>query len=260
MYKPDEYGNRSVVMGFAVLKALMSIGHPASPGEIGRVLGMTASRTHRFLAGLEKIGAVSHDAEAGKYNLGPLLIELGARALGQVDVIRMGMEAINALAQSTGLVSILCTWGSNGATVIKWVQGNKITALHVREGANLSLLTTAAGNVFLAFLPWETTKSFVTAEIKTAQTNGRPWTMSNVEKIRKAVREKGVAFSQGKSHPSLMNVSCPVFDSKGDLALALAIIGDSKVINVRDNSGMVAALKAAATKLSTAFGHSERDG
>jgi len=83
--------------------------------------------------------------------------------------------------------------------------------------------------------------------------------MSNVEKIRKTVREKGVAFSQGKSHPSLMNVSCPVFDSKGDLALALAVIGDSKIINARD-SGTVAALKAAATKLSTVFGHSERVG
>lgn len=252
---PDEYGNRSVVAGFAVLKALMSIGRPALLGEIASALKMTGSRTHRFLAGLEKVGAICHDSETGKYSLGPLLIELGASALSQIDTTRMGMEAISELAQNTGLVSILSAWGSNGPVVIKWTQGSKTTALHVHEGTSLALLTTATGLIYLAYLPREKTENILAAEMDKGKIGGGSWTMAEVEAMIAHVKRDGVAFSRGKIYPSLIAMSCPVFDWNGNITLTLTIIGDSTVVNMDKNSGLVTILRAAGMNLSGRIGY-----
>jgi DNA-binding IclR family transcriptional regulator len=49
-------------------------------------------------------------------------------------------------------ISVLTMWGSNGPTVVRWEAGHLEAAIVTREGVNLSMVTTAAGQVFLAFM------------------------------------------------------------------------------------------------------------
>lgn len=254
----EVYGNRSVMTGFSVLRALSSIGRAATLGEIAATANMTASRAHRFLAALQHVDAVAQQTASGKYDLGPALIELGVTALGRIDAVRRAIDAIDDLAQTTGLVTLLCAWGSHGPTVIKWTQGNRISTIHVPEGVNLPLLTTATGNVFLAHLPSIKTRDVLSDE--TAQEGlNRSAVESRVRQISDKVRRKGVAYSSGKAHPHLVKLAAPVFQWNGDLALVITLIGDSLATNMNEDSKAADILKAATAKLSRENGYLPRE-
>ena len=254
MTSPDEYGNRSVVAGFTLLTALASIGHAATLSEVAGAVKMTASRTHRFLAGLQKVGAVVQDPVSGKYDLGSGLIELGVTALGRVDIVRRAIDTIEDLAHSTGLVSLVVAWGSNGPTVIKWTQGNRISKIHVPEGVNLPLLTTATGNIFLAYFSRGKTRRFLEQEAKSDSIAKKDMD-DTIERITTQVRAHGVAHSSGKSHHNFVKLAAPVFQWNGDLALVLTLIGDSTATDMGRNSVIAQQLKSAAEHLSRVNGY-----
>lgn len=254
MASSDEYGNRSVMAGFTLLTALASIGHAATLSEVAGAVKMTASRTHRFLAGLQKAGAVVQDPISGKYDLGPGLIELGVTALGRVDIVRRAIDTIEDLARSTGLVSLVVAWGSNGPTVIKWTQGSRISTIHVPEGVNLPLMTTATGNIFLAYFSRGKTRRFLEQEAKDGSISKK--TMDeDIERITANVRSLGMAYSSGKAHPHLVKLAVPVFQWNGDLALVLTLIGDLTASDMDTNSAIARQLKTAADHLNRINGY-----
>jgi DNA-binding IclR family transcriptional regulator len=254
MTSSDEYGNRSVVAGFTLLTALASIGHAAALSEVAAAVKMTASRTHRFLAGLQKVGAVVQDPVSGKYDLGPGLIELGVTALGRVDIVRRAIDTIEDLARSTGLVSLVAAWGSNGPTVIKWTQGNQISTIHVPEGVNLPLLTTATGNIFLAYFSRGKTRRFLEQEAKADGVSRKDIDLK-IERITADVQSHGVAYSSGKAYPNLVKLAAPVFQWNGDLALVLTLIGDSTATDMDKKSAIARQLQSAAEHLSRVNGY-----
>ncbi len=256
-FEADEYGNRSTVLAFAILKALIAEGRSATLRDLAKAVQLTPSRTHRFLAGLIKVGVVSQNRESGKYDLGPGLIELGMNALRRVDVIKLGIEATEQLAMETGMVSILCIWGGDGPTVIKWAQGKTITAFHIREGVGLPLLTTATGKIFLAFLPGHQTEKIVADQIQSLSAAGATVKLSEIDRMKATVRRKGIASSHGKTYPEFTAISCPVFDHNGGIKLALTLMGDASVESVDENGELAGALKAAARELSHKIGYIE---
>ena len=256
-FEADEYGNRSVVLAFAILKALIEAGRSATLRDLAQAVHLTPSRTHRFLAGMVKVGVISQNRESGKYDLGPGLIELGMNALRRVDVIKLGIEATEQLAMETGLVSMLCIWGGDGPTVIKWAQGKTITAFHIREGVGLPLLTTATGKIFLAFLPDFQTEKIVTSQIQSLSAAGATIKPAEIDRMKASVRRKGVASSHGKTYPEFTAISCPVFDHNGGIKLALTLMGDESVQAIGEEGDLAEALKAAARQLSLKIGYIE---
>lgn len=256
-FEADEYGNRSTVLAFAILKALIASGRSATLRDLAKAVNLTPSRTHRFLAGLIKVGVVTQNRESGKYDLGPGLIELGMNALRRVDVIKLGIEATEQLAAETGLVSILCIWGGDGPTVIKWAQGRMITAFHIREGVGLPLLTTATGKIFLAFLPVQQTERIVADQIQSLSAAGATVELAEIDRMKANVRRKGIASSHGKTYPEFTAISCPVFDHNGGIKLALTLMGDSTIQSVEEDGPVGDALKSAARELSAKIGYIE---
>lgn len=125
--------NRSVGIGLAILKALADLGRAATLSEVARAAWiMPASRTHQFLAGMIQAGAVRQDAASGRYDLGPLMVNLGVAALGRVDGIKAGTEALRELTAETGLVSVLAVWSTDRPTVVRWEQGELAAAVRPR--------------------------------------------------------------------------------------------------------------------------------
>ena len=251
-----EYGNRSVVTGFTLLRALVALGRASSLKEIAVRAQMTPSRVHRFLAGLQQVGAVVQDARSGRYDLGPALIELGVSARLRVDAIKLAIETIEELADATGLVSLLMTWGSNGPTVIKWVRARRLNEITVPEGVNLPLLSTASGNVFLTFGAPEQLKRLLDAEIEALPPAARATIDKRIERIRATVRKNGVASSAGKRVSHLVKLAAPVYEWDGELSLVLTLIGDVNVVDMGETSPVAERLKAAAADLSRKNGYS----
>ena len=250
-------GNRSVVVGVHLLKQIAAIEGPATLGEIAAAAGMSASRTHRYLAGLIQTGLVEQNQSTGRYDLGSTIVELGLIALGRTDAVKLGGETLSALTERTGLVSLLSTWGSHGPTIIKWEQGRLNTAVRIREGRNLPLLTTATGRVFLAFLPEADLKGLLADELQQQREmlpKEKAKTDVDVERFRAEVRRHGVGRMIGEENPGLVALAAPVFDHDGRMVMAITLVSIIGTMNADYDAAPANELKATANQLSRRLG------
>lgn len=249
--------NRSVGVGLGVLKAIADLGRAATLSEVARAAGMPASRTHRFLAGMIQVDAVRQDPASGRYDLGPLLVHLGVAALGRVDGVKLGTEALRQLTEDTGLVSVLVIWSGSGPTLIRWEQGDLGTAVRIREGRILSLLRTASGKIFLGYLPEEKTRDLVMAELNSAahQSSHSPLrTPDDVAKAQAEIRAQGIASNAGESDGGIAGLAAPIFGAEGEVVMAIAVIGVLGIAGLDRDGPAAEALRAAARGVSRALG------
>ncbi len=221
------HGNRSIIVGVALLNVIAKLGKPATLSEIATAAAMSPTRTHRYLLGLVRTRLVEHNALTGRYDLGSQIIELGVAALGRVDAVRLGIEALAGLTEETRHASLICVWGTNGPTVIRCEQAGLMSAVRVREGRTLSLLRSASGRVFLAYIPAAVTEPFVTKEIEawTRTYPNRPaFTTARLRQLRADVVAQGIAQGIGEQSADLSALSAPVFDASGKIALCVTLI------------------------------------
>ena len=247
------HGNRSIVVAVSLLRVIASLGRPATLSEIASAAGMSAPRAHRYLLGLANTRLVEHSTVSGHYDLGSEIVELGVAALGKVDAVRFASEALAPLADETGLAALTTVWGTNGPTVIRCEQAGLVSAVRVREGRNLSLLHSAAGRVFLAYLPESDTAPFVERELASSPKERTP--TKNIEAIQTDVRKRGIARGLGEETPNIAALAAPVFGANGRLALCIGVVSAVGFDTSYSGKPAVALLRTAA-ELSRRLGFS----
>lgn len=249
------HGIRSIVVGVKLLNTLAALGRPAALSEIATAAGMSPTRTHRYLLGLAGTRLVEQNTVSGRYDLGSQIVELGVTALGRVDAVRMATDTLAGLSERTRLASLICVWGTNGPTVIRWEQADLASAVRIREGRNLSLLRSASGRVFLAYEKAATVLPFVKRELATwTAAQGKAMNPKQVETLRNEVRHMGLGRNIGEEGSSLAALSAPVFDANGRLALCVTIISSLGSFSPDYDGPEAKALKAAAADLSRRLG------
>jgi DNA-binding IclR family transcriptional regulator len=244
------HGNRSIVVAVSLLRVIASLGRPATLSEIASAAGMSAPRAHRYLLGLTNTRLVEHSSISGHYDLGSEIVELGVAALGKVDAVRFASEALVPLSEETGLASLITVWGTNGPTVIRCEQAQLVSAVRVREGRNLSVLHSAAGRVFMTYLPEAETAPFVEKELATF-----PKGRKGIAATQAEVRKRGLARGLGEETPNIAALAAPVFAHNGRLALCLGVIS-AIGFDTSFSGNPATALKRAAADLSRRLGFS----
>lgn len=246
-----------------VLKSVSAIRHPALLREIAAATDLSASRAHRYLASLCETGLLVQDATSGRYEFGPTLVELGVSALGRIDAVRLGSEALLRLNELTGLDSHLNCWGTNGPTVLKWEPGHFGYAVRIREGRNLPVLLTATGRVFLAYLPASETAAIVENELvlfRDRAGGGPAGPGLDVASIRADVRRTGLACSLGEMNSSISALSAPAFDRDNRLSVTLTVLGIAGSFDTSAEGQIASHLRTVAAELSRSLGAPAADG
>lgn len=236
--------------------------------EIAQSAKISASRANRYLLGLIANKLVVRNAITGLYDLGPEILALGIAALGRVDIIRFGIDALPVLTETTQLASAMGVWGTNGPTVVRWEQGYLSSAVRIREGRNLSLLRSSMGRVFLAYYPSNITKPFIEremAEWNKSHSDSAAYTWDKVEDLRKRIRRSGLARGLGEENPHLDGLAAPVFDVYQRLAYVIALISMRGSFALGDQDPPAIALRSITLDLSHNSGappapnHGDRD-
>ena len=255
------HGNRSIIVAVSMMKVIASFGRPASLSEIAAAAGMTPTRAHRYLMGLVRTELIEQNALTSRYDLGAQIIELGVSALGRVDAIRLGTEALVSLTERVRIASLLCTWGTHGPTVLRWEQADLTSSVRIREGRNLSLLHSASGQIFFAYLPASVTQSMLAAELRkeSKSTQQRRFTRDSADSLKEEIRAKGLAIAVGEEVSTFAAMAAPVFDVSGRLVLALTLIGTVNGLDTDPNGPAARALLETAAKLSHRLGHLRGD-
>jgi len=255
--KATRGGVQSVEVGMRLLKALSEIGGRATLNELSTALAMHPAKAHRYLVSLVESGFVKRTAH-GLYDLGPYVLELATAYLSRLDPTSIASPIVEKLCADSNEGVILCVWGSAGTTVIRWLQSRRPISVGIRPGAVFSTTMSAAGRIFLAYLPRELTLPVVQAELTHLATEGNPLapkSILEVERIKEETRQQGLARVSGHSVEYVSALGAPVFDYRGDLVLSLVLFGFKSSFDISWDGRNARLLKAAAGDISSKLGY-----
>jgi DNA-binding IclR family transcriptional regulator len=249
-------GIQSIVIGGRLLDALASAGRPLMLRDIAAASDLTSAQAHAYLVSFRKIGLVEQAIDSGLYQLGPFALRLGLARMRSVDSLRLATRAAPELAADLALMVTVTVWGSLGATVVQVTEAGDQVHVNLRAGTVYSLLHTATGRAFAAFLPQEVVK----AHLKSAERiQGclEPPTNEPTEALLAEVgrvRELGYATAVGSPIPGVNAIAAPVFDHTGQVQLVVTVIGLAPRVDVAPGSAQIGRLSQWAAALSAELG------
>ena len=253
--KPDspQRGIQSIEVGGQLLRALAHQGRPMALKDLAAAASMAPAKAHPYLVSFGKIGLVEQDRATGRYGLGPLALQLGLMSLQQADPVRLATPVIDDLAQLTGHTAALALWGSHGPTIVRLAESPAAVHVNMRQGTVFSITGTASGQLYAAYLPEAVVRPLYEAERRAAP-NLPTWARF-AETTLAEVRQHGLGRAEGGVVPGVSALSAPVFDHRGQIVLALTLIGPSAALDTAWHSAAAQALRNAAAAVSTRLGH-----
>lgn len=256
-HKGVKGGVQSVEVGMILLKALSSFGGRASLNELSEMTGIHPAKAHRYLVSLVESGFVERTAH-GRYDLGPYVLEFATSYLSRLDPTTIATNMIEQLWTQTNEGVILSVWGSNGTTVIRWLQSRQPISVGIRPGTIFSTTMSASGRIFLAYLPSEITRSLVDMELSLYNKDPHPLaptTLEDVAAISAETRKHGLARVTGHSIEYVSSVAAPVFDYRGEVVMSLALFGFKSNFTVEWDGANAQLLKRIAGEISNKLGY-----
>jgi len=223
--------------------------------------GMTAAKAHPYLVSFMRLGLIEQDRASGRYELGPLALQMGLASMRRLNPVRTATEAIAELVLRINQTAYLSVWGNHGPTVVRIEEGTGAVHVNMRVGSIMSLLGTATGRVFAAYLPPKMIENFINSGVGRASVGDeaeRQMTRSQSDKAVAEVREKGLARAVERPIPGVNAFSAPVFDHTGSIALAITAIGPSHTFNADWDGPIAEELRKCATTVSLRLGFSSR--
>ncbi len=250
----DRRGIQSIEVGGALLQALVRAGAPMMLKDLAREAGMPPAKAHPYLVSFGKLGLVEQDSITGRYGLGPFSLHMGLTALHGLDPLRAAGPEVACLADEIDLNVAIAVWGNHGPTIVRIEECSKQIHVNMRPGTVMTpLLSTATGRVFAAFLPERIIRPLVDGELAHPQAVPR-LSRRHADEVLDEVRQQGLARAAGMPIPGINAFSAPVFDSSGQLALAITAMGPAEACDVAWDGPIAQKVKACAERVSDRLG------
>ena len=214
-------GIQSVENAMTVLLALERGGGPMTLTQIAEGSGMQLSKAHRYLVSLSRVRLVSQSPRSGLYDLGPAIRRLGAESLRRMDEVGVASEYLPGLRDRTKHTVGLHVWGEHGPVLVRGETGAYLLPMTVRVGTTLPLLTTSAGQIYLAHLPRTLTEPVLRATPPDGQ---QSVSGEALERIKDEVHRNGFAVTTDAVLPGVTALAAPVFATEGLLPLVVVIL------------------------------------
>lgn len=251
-------GIQSVEVGGKLLTALVGSAAPMSLGELARQGGMPASKAHPYLVSFGKLGLVEQDPATGQYQLGPFALQMGLVSLQQMAPVRLAIPEITKLARSIDQTVALAVWGTHGPTVIYIVESTYPVHIAMRPGSVMSMLGTATGQVFSAFMPPKLVDKMIEREMPDAAVIAQtrtPVSKKDLDAQLSEVRARGLARAQGSPIPGVSALSAPVFNHTHSIVLVITATGPTGSFSAEWEGPIATELRACADHLSRVLGY-----
>ena len=158
-HKTGSGQSQSLERGLAILSAFK----PATPelgiSELARVLGLTRSTSHRYVATLARLGYLQQNPQSRKYRLGPRVLDLGFSAINSMELRQIAADHLQQLSDETGHTVNMAILDGTDIVYIERCrsqqQGQREIDLNLHVGSRLPAYCTSMGKVLLAGLPAE---------------------------------------------------------------------------------------------------------
>lgn len=251
---------QSIEVGFPLLAALVDAGKALTLRDLASAAGMTSAKAHPYLVSFTRVGLVQQDGITGQYELGPFALQMGLVSLQRLDPVRVAMPEIAALQSTIGHTLGIAVLGTHGPTMIHMTEASYPVHVNMRKGTVMSMLHTATGLVFAAWLPPKIADHYIQREagdtaIIAGRQPPRQVSYADVETRLADIRVHGMARALGNPLPGVDALSVPVFDNTGNVTLALTSLGPSGLFDASWDGVIARALLSCAQEISRKLGY-----
>ena len=192
----EAQGVNSVEIAVQVLDAVAQFNHPIRAVDIAAITGLSKSRLHKYLVSLCRSGMMYQNPENSLYGLGTKIGHLALAADKQNGHI-------------TVINKTLCQLQDNELWLIHYNRSNKAIDIDYQVNTQVPLNHSAAGKVFLAFSQEFANQSLLSA--------------TEIAEIR--AQGYSTRLKEESTIPGAKSISCPIYDSAGNLVAAAVVMG-----------------------------------
>jgi DNA-binding IclR family transcriptional regulator len=228
---------QSISIAARFLDILAKADGPLVLGEVARRARTGASTAHRYMQSLVREGLAAQDEVTGHYDLGPVALNIGVRALRRIDAVEVAARAMKTLSADIAASCGVAIWTERGPTIVRWYRSTDFAISTVTLGDVLPLDNTACGFVFQAHLP----KDAIAAARKQQPTSFRG--SKPAAGMLDAIRQDGGAELNEHLFSLLTGKAAPVFNALGEIACVVTTVS---FVKTAEAEGHRAALYAAA--------------
>ena len=249
-------GIGSIDVGGRLLHAFTRSNGAMMLKDLAVAADMPAAKAHAYLVSFCKLGMIEQDAVTGRYDLGPLALQLGLVSLNRLDAVKVATAEMGALSQRIGQSVAIAVWGNFGPTIVRFEQSVRPIHVNMRTGTVMALTQTATGYVFAAHVsPALIAVALAATFSDTTQRAHAAQSVASLAPEFARVRRRGLARAQGNPVPGVNAFSAPVFDHTGEIALALTALGSRAEFDATWTSPIAKAVKATARAISERLGY-----
>lgn len=216
------YAVSAIMKAHEVLEYLSSKGE-ATFTEIYKDLKRPKSSTYKIISTLETLGYIRPVGSGSAYSLGTKLLEFGARAGAQFDLVTEARPLVKRLSMETQRTSHVGILDNN--EVIYVVKENTHCLIHIDTwvGKRVAVYCSAIGKVLLAWREELDARAIVdTVEFEQIAPN----TITDKEMFFKTlpeIKERGWALDDEEAAKMVRSVAAPIFNQRGEACAAVSV-------------------------------------
>ena len=193
----------------------------------------------------------------GRFELGPVLIQLGNAALAGTEIRELALPLLQHLTETTDETSHLAIPCDDRALIVAVQDSPHPLRAASRPGFLADLHCSSTGKIFLGYLHRSRLAEIIAENPPTART---PLTLTTVNEIKKEAdltRKRGYSLDNEEFNPGVRCLAAPVFASDGNVAAAIGITAATVRFPKERIPEMATKVRTAAAELSRLMGYTE---
>jgi len=248
---------QAATTGMVLLKALARLGGRASLTVLARHVDENPAKVHRYLISMMEEGLVDQDPISLQYFLGAEAIQIGLVAMRLADPLRIAEPALTRLRQDLEMTCFMAVMGNKGPTIVRFEEPGLPVTLNVRVGSVLSLLWSATGRVFLAYLDDTRVEKLARSELAGISEAQRASLAAKdpIAALKREVRDAGMAIVRDTNLQGISAIALPVFDFSDKLVAVLTVLGATGSFDTAPDGRVANALLTESSAISRALGY-----
>ncbi|CAN5189543.1 IclR family transcriptional regulator [soil metagenome] len=222
--------------------------------EVANELEIHKSTAYRLLTTLRDRRLVEQDAATEKYRLGFGMLLLASAVSADLDILRCARPICDRLSEQTG-ETVTITVLEEDEAVIVHQSVSRASAVSVDwTGLHTPLHATAAGKVFLAYMPEDQRLRVLNRKLERFTENTMV-SASGLKSQLQEIRDQGYSHTVEELEIGLSAVGAPIRRSGGEVVGAVSVSGPAFRLSPEDLLAAGAQVRDAADEISWCLGY-----
>lgn len=238
-------GIHAMEVGGTLLQHVADAGRPVSMIGLSAATNLPLNQVFTYMVSLVRSGLVRRDTMTHRYEPGPLALRLGLCALQQLYPVHQTIESEMSFVKDESQALFVAVWTEHGPTVVQYHGPEMYLHVGLHVGSVMSLAHSSTGRLFCAYMPRRTIEPLLERELGETERAGDAHAHFFAH-----IRHRRLSRTRGVPIPGVDSLSTPVFDSAGQIRLALTVFGPSNSFDTSEEGRAARGLLGLAETLS----------